>query len=404
MIFYIKSLAQNRILMFVTIVALFIGRKMNLSFLLSGIRSNNYLDVVIDLRFILLFVVSVMIGAFLVSTSWKKGGLVLGYLAVWEIILIGRGFDQWFHGIERLIYGFLLLVFGWVFWNELILEKRLRLVLLCGFIPFLMFDHFFITESTGIFSLWLILGLVANRGKVKTVLQTAIFAFLSLHLISIIFGILKGSSLGFNIFGESMIDISISGLATWEVFGQAILRGYGLFAHPNITGYVGWVCLVVGFMKMCHSPWIGRVLYTVGIVQVILSGSRMAVLAMIIVGIGVITRSFQKRLVWFSSIGFVGIFGIYALIKGFSSDIYRFSDLEKWFFLLQSLQRQEVFFGIGLGQYPFYLRDSFLFLEVWEQEPVHNVLLLLYAELGLWIIGLVILLIFLKRKKLFTSE
>jgi hypothetical protein len=405
MISYIKSLVQNRILVVITIIALFIGRKVNISFLLSGTRSNNYLDIVVDIRFMVLFVVSVLIGGYLVSKDWKKSSLVLGYLAIWEVVLIGRGFEQWFHGIERLVYGFLMVVFGWVIWREVILETRLRWVFLCGFVPFLMFDHFLLSESTGVFSLWILLVLIGNQGQIRIVLKTAIFTFLSFHLVVMMLEIMRGLSLGLGLFGESVLDVLMPGLATWEIVGHKVLRGYGLFSHPNITGFIGWIFLVAGFVWICNSLWVGRLLCGVGILQVLLSGSRMAVLSMIIVGSGVIMIQLPKKIAWLGSIISIGLFASYLIIRGFASDIYRFGDLEKWVVVVQSLQWQNILFGFGLGQYPFYLRDSLPFLEGWQYEPVHNGFLLLAAEMG--ISGVMFLLViarFLgKKKNPFTS-
>jgi hypothetical protein len=401
MISYIKSLVQNRFLVFVTILALFVGRKVNITAFLLLTRSNNYLDVVVDIRLIVLFVVSILFGGFLMSNHWKKSILVFGYLAIWEIVLIRRGYEHWFHGVERLVYGFLLIVFGWVFWNKVVKEKRLRLMVLCGFIPFLMFDHFLISESTGVFSLWLLLVLIGNLGHIKTLLKSVIFTFLSFHVTVLVIEIIGGSSLGLGLFGESVLDVSTPGLATWQIAGNEILRGYGLFTHPNITGFIGWVCLVVGFIKICHSPWIGRILCAVGITQVVLSGSRMAVLAMTILGVGIFIIGLPKKVAWFGSIIFGGFLTGFMVLRGFSSDIYRFTDLEKWIVLAQSSRVQDLFFGIGLGQYPFYLRDSLPFIERWQYEPVHNIFLLVISEIGvLGVIGLLILALFMGKKKI----
>jgi O-antigen ligase len=71
------------------------------------------------------------------------------------------------------------------------------------------------------------------------------------------------------------------------------------------------------------------------------------------------------------------------LVRRFGSDIYRFGDLQKWLAAWENFSLQEKIFGLGFGQYPFYLQTNVPFVETWQFEPVHNVLLLLLGEFGL---------------------
>jgi hypothetical protein len=396
---YLKNLMQNHWMIGLACLALFIGRKVNVTYFLTGTRSNNYLDTVVDLRFFILLVVAISIGGYFFSQYKWKAIVVLGYFGIWEIAWIERGFSQWFHGIERLVYIFLWCVFGWVIWNN-VQQRHIKIPLLMGTLPFFLFDHFLLSESTGLFAIWFVLIVWLSTSKVKKLLVVSGISWLAINTFTLWFQVFQGRSLGLFVFGESILDASTRGLATWEISGSEFLRGYGLFTHPNITGFVGWICLVAGFIWICDARWIGRLLCAVGCLQILLSGSRMAVLAMIIVGGGMIIIGLRKKVAWFGSIIFMGFFAVYTALRGFSSDVYRFSDIEKWVVLLRSLSWQDVFFGVGLGQYPFHLHDSIPLLERWQYEPVHNIFLLLITELGfLNIAFLLVLMVFLGMKK-----
>jgi hypothetical protein len=388
---YLKSLAQHRLLVVASVVALFIGRKVNISNMLSSTRTNNYLDIVVDLRLFILLVVVIAIGGYLFSQNKGKGFAVACFVGIWEIVLIDRGLEQWFHGIERMIYFGLWCMFGWKVWNSIV-ERWIKVSLFLGVLPFFLFDHFLVSEASSLFAVWFLFIITANTGRIKKILVVSGVSSQMLHSVSLSFQILLGKSIGLHIFGESVLDVTNKGLATWEIGGHEILRGYGLFPHPNISGFIGFLVLFTGFLWYSKHPLVARSLVGLGFLSVVFSGSRMAVIGMLIAVGGLLVHRFANK--WKNIIVFGGVFLVagFSLIRGFSSDIYRVSDLEKWVVSVQSFQWYEWMFGLGPGQYPFFLHSSIPFLEQWQYEPVHNAFLLLGSEIGLvGVCGIIVL-------------
>ena len=65
-----------------------------------------------------------------------------------------------------------------------------------------------------------------------------------------------------------------------------------------------------------------------------------------------------------------------------TSDLYRLDEFRLYFEHFNELGNKS-FFGIGLGQYTLSLRENFKLME-WQYIPIHNFILLMFAELGLF--------------------
>ena len=98
------------------------------------------------------------------------------------------------------------------------------------------------------------------------------------------------------------------------------------------------------------------------------------------------------------------VLGTFSLIllfvqRLFNSDIYRLQNLQLYIDIYNLMTPTQKLFGIGIGQYSLFLQHNQP-SDFWSYTPIHNVLLLLLAELGL--VGSVLLVIlvvyFIKRR------
>ncbi len=213
--------------------------------------------------------------------------------------------------------------------------------------------------------------------------------------------VLVGSSPASSVFGLAFQDALVLGTSVITTEGERLLRAYGSFPHPNIFG--GYV--VTAILFLLWIGWNGRkeffwwwTIATLFGSAFILTFSRSAWLAL---GVGVVViagaawRFHARPSYHLQKIAFFCALGMLAAGSIFSQAIFTRFDISE---RLESLslnervsgyeQFDDVFLknpvtGVGLGNYTVVL--SFLFLEqsVWNYQPVHNVFLLMLAEIGL---------------------
>jgi len=182
------------------------------------------------------------------------------------------------------------------------------------------------------------------------------------------------------------------------------LRAYGTFAHPNILGGFLVVCFLVALvLYLKHKPGLGKILSALSLVVILVglffSFSRGAWLGLAL------------------ALAIYFIFNKNKLIDWIRIFVYLLLILLVLFFAYQPLvmtrlsgqQRLEVrsaeqrvelvseskqmikdhwLVGVGMGNYTNELYKNNPDQEAWDYQPVHNLFLLVWAELG--IVGLVI--------------
>ncbi|TAK96688.1 O-antigen ligase domain-containing protein [Patescibacteria group bacterium] len=271
------------------------------------------------------------------------------------------------------------------------------------------------------------------------------------------------NSVGLNFLRESIISPDISGVAKVILDGQKMIRAYGFFPHPNILGgfLALSIILTLSYRKMFHpstnvppqykcSTWniilgrrgtsygagvehsgkvdyFGKALVCLQLTALILTFSKSAILGLLIALLYIYVPSLCECSTWniipgkrppaskpngtlydikmkHISRNLLIIFFIVSALISIFPNIVNFKS--------QSLEERQLYanvsrgtitdhalLGVGNGNlvwsYPEYQN-----LESWQYQPVHNVFLLIWSELG--IIGLFLFIYILYR--LFHSD
>ncbi len=209
-----------------------------------------------------------------------------------------------------------------------------------------------------------------------------------------VFQFVKQGSLNglFWFLGERTFNISTPGIARAILNGQLILRPYGTFSHPNaLAGFLlVALILIIPYLKGALR-WLTLIL---GTTTIIISFSRSAWLIGLLLCLLLILFIKSKKL----KITFF-ITSIFLLIAFFFF-ASSFSTNEALFQRIQLIQASVLMFknfpfsGVGLNNFIVYLPDFWpLTGFTYFFQPVHNIYLLVLAELGF--LGLVLFLWFL---------
>lgn len=271
-----------------------------------------------------------------------------------------------------------------------------------------------------------------------TIMRNIIRLVIVLGFIQAIIGISQAivqHSVGLFWLKESLILINIDGVAKVVLFGHKFIRVYGLFPHPNILGGFLLVSIMLTFTyrKMfhvkhsCHSERsetksknliiamfyqldpstaLGMTLFlVVQIIALLLTFSRSAIIGLFI-AISYIFLKFVRlkgsqlfHVKQFNRylIIILIIFALFIVILGFNTNSLLFKSLnERLLYLNVSCGTiiNNPIVGIGMGQFVAEMQKySSVFLADWQYQPVHNVFLMIWSELG--IIGLVLFILFL---------
>ncbi|MDA1038136.1 MAG: O-antigen ligase family protein [bacterium] len=224
-----------------------------------------------------------------------------------------------------------------------------------------------------------------------------------------IYQAISGVSPSSTIFGMAAHDASIAGTSVIETFSIRWLRAYGSFQHPNIFG--GY--LAVGLFSVFMLPrWFKGVahktlIYTMAILFVatlILTYSRSAwlgfVLSFLITGWMLFThnRVAMRRVMPFGLIVLViAMLTVTLFIQPVATRFDSTARLET-----QSLEERlegfeqwkgvttyndetsgRVIEGVGIGNYTVALEEAYPDRSIYAYQPVHNLYLLIFSEIGL---------------------
>jgi len=207
----------------------------------------------------------------------------------------------------------------------------------------------------------------------KTILDTFLVSSVIFSAIGII-QFLTNNSLGKELYylGARNFNVTTPGIALTIFFGQLHLRAYSTFPHPNaLAGFLGAGLLIILGRKVGR----GRYFY-MGVIFIaacfILTYSLSAVVGMVVVAFFYFFPKLKKRLLPFGL--------IFSLILPFMTFFERFgkSFSERVGLAQISMQviQRNYFLGVGLGN--FVIASS----SHWILQPVHNIFLLLFSELG----------------------
>lgn len=221
-------------------------------------------------------------------------------------------------------------------------------------------------------------------------------------------------SLGLWWLGEPVLGLFVPGSAKIMAEGAPILRAYGTFPHPNVLG----AFLVLGLISLYYfwlrrpSEWkiwsgiptlksdllLGLSTFAV-LVGIVLTFSRTAWLIAIIFSLLVISYSlFVDRKHWIQSLRLLILLLsiLYFLLSTFSTFIFPRAQVSRTepavsyrlsYDAIGLNLIKENPLGVGIGNQVIYAVKNNLYKDagltkVWEWQPVHNIYLLMGAEIG----------------------
>ena len=234
-------------------------------------------------------------------------------------------------------------------------------------------------------------------------------------------------SIGFKWLGESILNPDLAGVAKIVVNGEKIIRIYGTFPHPNVLAGFLFLSIICSFWLLfliktnyfrnflfneIKKKWLFLAIFVVIYVQIfafILTFSRIAWTGMVLLSVfsllifhkNVSRETFAnfrfnkpKIALLFIILFFIlySLFFIYPQISGrIALDIKEqaFSDRLLFNNIAFSMIKENFFQGVGIGNFTLNMADfSPVKLEFWQYQPVHNIYLLIFSELG--IIGFIL--------------
>lgn len=191
--------------------------------------------------------------------------------------------------------------------------------------------------------------------------------------------IFLNKSLGVNFIGESVLNVSDKGIATFIESGNQIIRAYGTFPHPNVLSGFSLIFLIY-FIEIKEK----RIFTIISIILILLTGTRVIILIttayLLIILIIYTVKYFKKH--YF--IYLLPLFNRFDIQKLFTNDSYivRIKQIQETLRII----KENFIFGTGIGNYIVSLENKNIYTNSGYivLEPVHNTLLLIVSEIGLF--------------------
>lgn len=182
--------------------------------------------------------------------------------------------------------------------------------------------------------------------------------------------------------GERSFSIFTPGIAKAYFLGREFLRPYGTFSHPNSLG--GFYLLVFTFaltQRRITHPVIKIALLFVSSALVLVSFSRTAIMGYVLVSILYFVRTFATCKTCFFAKVTIGFFLILFAL-GISGDLNSFKKRTDFVEKSISIISQRPFTGTGIGGYLIAQHQYPQKFVPFFEQPVHNIFLLIIAQLG----------------------
>lgn len=210
---------------------------------------------------------------------------------------------------------------------------------------------------------------------------------------------LHQQSIGLTLLKESIFNINTPGVAKILFNNHVYIRAYGSFPHPNILGGFLLFSIITTklYCRLFHVEQSRRIFLILQYIGIFITFSKSAILGLIIATLFIHLR-FQKRtsdsIATIQSQMFHVKHILIILFSIFSGLFLYYINLEKFF--IQSLQERWLYMkiaflfihnhpilGISCGQFVFLMEKNAIYpLLSWQLQPVHNVFLLIWSELG----------------------
>ena len=262
------------------------------------------------------------------------------------------------------------------------------------FIVYLIIQNVFLNNYFVIFTsirfilyLLTILFLVnyCKEKPLEKILLPASFILLFNLIIQGIIGILqfvKGVSLGLPFLGESQVVSGMQGSSFIDLGGRLFLRAYGTFPHPNVLGGFLILCILFGILSAKKIPGIGVSLVILSLIILPFTFSRIAIVLSILILLLLLLKAIlivKDKVLSISPL---------LLLERFTNLFScRDSGWRDRVELLRSsweVLKENYILGTGIGNY---VRGMANYVPttlggIPLVQPVHNIFVLILAELG----------------------
>lgn len=194
--------------------------------------------------------------------------------------------------------------------------------------------------------------------------------------------------------GERPLSLATPGVAKEVVFNKVYLPAYATFSHPNsFAGFLGLSFIVLLFLfnksKLNFYKKTAMVVsFVITVFGVLMTGSVVAVFALILVGVARLAlyriKVKKNQLIFLKTLIFSSLVLVLFdhLILSFlpkSSSVIRRLNLNKVAFMALL---KNPFFGVGIFNFIPFSSTQTTLVKTWLQ-PVHNVFYLIFSEIGL---------------------
>ena len=211
-------------------------------------------------------------------------------------------------------------------------------------------------------------------------------------------------SIGLKYLGESFLRVGNPGIATINLFGEKILRGYGLFPHPNIlAAFLGLTLLVLlihqnvprGTISSVETKNSSKTMFHVEhlvigtlVMALMLTFSRTGILLTLLGSIFIVPRGtfprfpLKKKIQLFHVEHWLMALAVILLVTlGGLTSLKSFSERELSLVEYSELSHFQLI-GNGVASYGARLYSQIYSVNDWSIQPIHNYFLLTYYELG----------------------
>jgi hypothetical protein len=344
-------------------------------------------------------VLEILIWSWYILGKAKKNFTSISFLLILFVLPFNLSIQLSFPGIDPYVNGvftnylvpvihILDMAIG-IFLISALLEKKIRKkdfsipMLLLLFLGILQLFTGGISSLVGIFRILIYLfcfKIVIREVDLKRDRQIGLIVK-GLVLIQVIVALLqfvKGSSIGISFLGESIFSAGMKGSNFIDISGNLYIRGYGTFPHPNVLG--GWLILMLTILWQRKDGLIFLLIASFGI---LLTFSRVAIFLMVLFWIFLIFEYLKEKKK-------IKMFSFFPLVKErvlrlFSSGDMAVEDRLNLLRVSFPIFISNWLLGVGYGNFVKEMGSNMPKTAngVWLNQPVHNVLALIFCELGI---------------------
>jgi hypothetical protein len=188
----------------------------------------------------------------------------------------------------------------------------------------------------------------------------------------------------FYFLGERHISIAYPSIAKVFFFDQEILRPYATFSHPN--SLAGFYLLLYVFLltekKFDKHRLFKNLLLFLSASLIFLSFSKAAIFVFLIINIGFYFQKIRScRLCFLAKI--ITLFALSFIFLFSKGDVLSLERRKELIFQSLKIIKNYPLFGVGLGNYLLAQKNFPSSFPLFFNQPVHNIFLLLIAEVGI---------------------